>query len=255
METHENDIYDKLVDYLSGSLTIKEIKKIEQKLQVDANWQQTLKKVKQFWDYKSTPAEETECQNDWNQFLKLQRGQSNLIKINFRKIGWVAAACIFIGFALVSVLYLVKNQTFQSISSNVCYLVDTLPDESIVYLSPHTTIQYKFDPAKDNCYEMSIEGEAFFAINPETRKKFVIDAGETKVTVTGTVFKVRAPTNQKPVTVSVESGSVKLTKKGSHQILLVQAGEEAVYNPQNNEMSKQPKSDAIYLIYQPSGIR
>jgi len=254
MET-KNEIFDQLIDFLSGNLTENEKQIIESRLLANEEWQEAYSLIKKNWEYLPNADDRLETLKHWKKFRKLHEKEKIALKPNLATVSWIAAACLLFMFISVTVFYLFKNQTFQSIHTDACYIADTLPDGGIVYLSPNTTIQYKLNPINKNLLEMSVIGEAFFVIHAKGQKKFVIDVGDTKVTVTGTIFKVKAPEKEQPVTVSVESGCVELTKKGSKQVLLVEAGEEAVYNPQNKMMNKQAKSDAIYLIYQPSAIQ
>ncbi len=73
---------------------------------------------------------------------------------------------------------------------------------------------------------MSLSGSAFFTIEPDKNKPFIINAGECTITVLGTSFEVvRAG---KSVIVSVETGTVLMQNpKGE---LTLNAGETGVYN-------------------------
>ena len=86
----------------------------------------------------------------------------------------------------------------------------TLPDGSQVWLNENTKIAYaeKFDPRV-----VKLEGEAFFDVQHlDENQPFEISSGDTKTTVLGTSFNVRAYPEEQRVEVTVETGKVAFEK-------------------------------------------
>lgn len=84
--------------------------------------------------------------------------------------------------------------------------VVALPDGSSAELNSRTHLKVRFDAAARQV-EL-LEGEALFAVDKDTGRPFVVDAGLGTATVTGTRFDVRRDAEE--VRVMVESGSVRV---------------------------------------------
>lgn len=91
-----------------------------------------------------------------------------------------------------------------------------LPDGSEVRLFEQGKLSYPSQFASSN-REVKLEGDAFFMVNPDKSKPFIIDAGNCKVQVLGTIFDVRHEKNMTVVT--VVSGRVKVFNKLGEVIL------------------------------------
>lgn len=90
-----------------------------------------------------------------------------------------------------------------------------LPDGSSVLLAPDTALALNFDGARD--VEI-LRGEAFFQVRHGLPAPFVVEAGKSRVEVTGTAFDVDLLHDD--VTVIVENGSVRVSGRGEDEALL-----------------------------------
>ena len=86
------------------------------------------------------------------------------------------------------------------------------PDGSIVTLNRNSKLIFPKHFTK-NVREVTITGEAFFDVKPNTSKPFIINAGNVQVKVLGTSFNVCAYPGTETVEVVVESGKVQVTRK------------------------------------------
>ena len=84
----------------------------------------------------------------------------------------------------------------------------TLPDQSTIWLNKGTSITYKI-PFKKRHIELT--GEAFFEVEANPTKPFVVSSQGTVIHATGTAFNVRSYPKEKAVEVTVESGKVKVS--------------------------------------------
>ncbi|GAB4327117.1 MAG: hypothetical protein OHK0038_00740 [Flammeovirgaceae bacterium] len=82
----------------------------------------------------------------------------------------------------------------------------TLPDGSIVWLNAESNLQY---PEKFNAYERKVilQGEAFFDVQKDNKKPFVIETDASTTKVLGTSFNLKAYKGEN-VVLSVETGKV-----------------------------------------------
>lgn len=122
----------------------------------------------------------------------------------------------------------------------------TLPDSSKVWLNANSKLTYNdhFSPRV-----VHLEGEAFFEVtHQEDHSRFEIISGDTKTTVLGTSFNVRAYPEEEKVEVTVATGKVKLeeqqptkNKVAKKEVFLV-AGQSGVYEKQQAKVTKVQKT-------------
>ncbi|MFD1257548.1 FecR family protein [Mucilaginibacter terrae] len=100
-----------------------------------------------------------------------------------------------------------------------------LPDGSLVWLSPNSTITY---PQKftGNYREVTLAGEAFFEVSKDIKHPFIISSNELTTKVWGTSFRVKAYNNL-PAEVSVLTGKVSVNKNSSNAQVMLSPGEKA----------------------------
>lgn len=128
-----------------------------------------------------------------------------------------------------------------------------LPDGSVVTLNSNSKLQFpkKF---KNNFREVTITGEAFFDVQPNPEKPFIINAGNAQIKVLGTSFNVSAYPENKTLEVVVETGTVqvvsteKLNTLETAEILL-KPGEKGTFVNSLGTLEKGLNSDPNYLAW------
>jgi len=149
---------------------------------------------------------------------------------------YAAAAIILLGIALwqyptINNKNLVATHTVAQEKTTI-----NLPDGSKVWLNQNSTLQYEklFDKRV-----VFLEGEAFFEVAKMNGKTFEIFAGDSKTSVLGTSFNVRAYPNENKVEIAVETGKVAFSaeNKPVEKTLLVK-GEFATYTKSSQKVEK-----------------
>jgi ferric-dicitrate binding protein FerR (iron transport regulator) len=84
---------------------------------------------------------------------------------------------------------------------------DTLPDGSGVFLNKKTELTYTYNQKERN-HRVKLAGEAYFKIQHEDDKTFIIDASGVYIKDIGTAFNVKAYPDSNSIEVFVEEGSV-----------------------------------------------
>jgi len=108
--------------------------------------------------------------------------------------------------------YVILSNQYIRIKNNSNQIIkQTLPDQSIVYLDPSSTITYPKSFAK-NSRNISMKGACFFEITKNPHRPFVINSDRIVTKVWGTSLKI---TDQMTgaATVSVLTGKVSVVKK------------------------------------------
>ena len=129
-----------------------------------------------------------------------------------------------------------------------------LPDGSRVWLNEHSVLHYATDFDKR---VVQLEGEAFFEVIKKDGQTFEIIAGDSKTTVLGTSFNVRAYPEESFVEVAVETGKVQFTSlKQEKEQAILEKTEYATLTKATTKVRKQEgtkpnakawKNEALYL--------
>lgn len=116
----------------------------------------------------------------------------------------------------------------------------TLPDGSLVILHAGSRLEYPL-AFNGNIRDVTLVGEAYFDIRPDTAKPFVIHSGSLRTTVLGTAFNIKAYEGSPEITVSVTRGKVKVETEQEGKLLAVLTpDQQVVYNNTGAIAVRQP---------------
>ncbi len=149
---------------------------------------------------------------------------------------WRAAAAVALVFAAVYFLWLRTEPAAPTvIAAADATLTDTLTDGSVITLSPQSGLALT---AGFNARErrLRLHGAAYFKVNPDTVRPFIVEMEALEVRVVGTAFKVDNSSDSANVSVVVTEGKVRVSAHG--QSLLLLAGEAALYNKKNGTLAR-----------------
>lgn len=156
--------------------------------------------------------------------------KSKFIYLRFTWKKWVAAASILLilgmGFWWQSNISQRTNSAYSKLTSNSPHplneiinissneLAIRLPDGSKATLKPNSRVSYNksFD---GKVREVYLAGEAFFVVNKNPQKPFMVYANGLVTKVLGTIFSVKAFETDKEVIVKVTAGKVSVYKQNS----------------------------------------
>ncbi|MDP6908293.1 MAG: FecR domain-containing protein [Flavobacteriales bacterium] len=251
MNTPENKHpdHDLLAKYLAGETTIPESEKIEEWIgESDENWEE-FQQLSKVWE-KTNPDEQSEFDSKkaWNKL------DSRLVSEEkpsvFRKYPLMIAAAL-IGLVAISLVYksfLTGDYVEQIVLETTTETKElTLADGSIVHLNTGSSIEYPSIFRGDE-RAVALSGEAFFEIEKNASKPFVINANGSVVKVLGTSFNVK--TEESKVVVSVETGKVEFrSSEDIAQKKILAAGENAVYDIKVKKLIELDPMEADYLFW------
>jgi ferric-dicitrate binding protein FerR (iron transport regulator) len=115
----------------------------------------------------------------------------------------------------------------------------TLEDGSIVYLAGNTTLSHP-EHFRKSKREVYLEGDAFFEVAKNSERPFVIETQKAVYEVLGTSFDIKGGKENQP-SLTVRTGSVKMTLRESGESLIIKAGESAFVS--NGKLGKVYTSD------------
>ena len=111
-----------------------------------------------------------------------------------------------------------------------------LPDGTSVTLNRYTSLSYP-ERFKNKNREVSLQGEAYFAVSKDKEHPFIVQAGGVNVRVLGTEFNVEAYPKDNLIETSLFEGSVALDIENMNSLILV-PGERAAYDRETKHLTK-----------------
>jgi len=176
-------------------------------------------KIEKFWKNSLTEEEKKtfNTDNGWNSFIKkykliqvskLKAKKTSTLKTITYNLLKVAAVFIIAVITFITIQNYTKTINIQTSSAKKEVF---LPDKSTVYLNKNTKISYNKNLKKKNSREIKLTGEAFFDVEHNPLKPFIVYANNIKVEVKGTSFNIRAFAGE-DVEVIVKSGIVEVSK-------------------------------------------
>ena len=145
---------------------------------------------------------------------KLDTSQQHLIGSATHKptqnFYWMAAASVVLILGIAFFAYRLTSPASLApiaVVTETETKADTLPDGSGVFLNKKTELSYSYDKNKKS-HLVNLKGEAYFKIQHEEDKNFIIDASGVYVKDIGTAFNVKAYPDSGTIEVYVEEGSV-----------------------------------------------
>jgi ferric-dicitrate binding protein FerR (iron transport regulator) len=252
----KNEIkYSNLIaKYLSGNLGKSEKKELFYWVEKHPSNQAFFDEMVQLWSASKNIREEpfnANVADAWSQIeSKLDTSNNGnpstakIVNFSLSQSWWRVAA---IGLFLIAVGWWFLNKTTQTTVIQTIaneQLEWKLPDGSKVWLNENTTLSYNPDFSERLVY---LEGEAFFEVEKLDKKLFEIVSGDTKTTVLGTAFNLRAYPKEELIEVTVDHGLVAISdKKAENFEVKLQKGESGIFNKsiRKIEKSKTPISNA-----------
>lgn len=167
----------------------------------------------------------------------------------FGRLNILQHAAIWAGVILVGTLAVWQYKNVVHHTEQVAYvervnskglpLRYVLPDSSEVFLGAASSLRYP-ENFKGDTREIELQGEAFFQVNRNPEKPFIIHTGNVQTKVLGTSFKVEA-FGQNPIVVSVATGKVGVsqhTGNTSKTLALLTPGKQVIWDQQKQVASE-----------------
>jgi|GEM_PF-1036475 len=222
-EEHINFL-DLIGKYLSHETNDQEQRLLEEWVSSSAENKITYQRYRKTWDLAelSKSFNSTTPEQEWMQFKtivstpKLLQKQAIRRDFNFTK--WMVAASIIV-LAIFTMWYLVFDSADTEIQSGAHWMAYTLPDQSTVSLNSKSEIVFD-QHFNDSQRKVKLNGSAFFEVQPNPEKPFVVEANQVTVTVLGTAFYIRFDALTQTTRIIVDHGKVSVkSQKGDEMVL------------------------------------
>ncbi len=193
---------------------------------------------------------EIDVNNAWDQFSKtlddevidepVPEAKATRPNIRIQRILTAVAAVMFLAWISVTMVRYIQNDTFSpknSIASQESVLQDTLTDGTTILLNENSTLKIA---KKFNSDERKVEltGEAFFEVESDSTKPFIVETELGNIRVLGTSFQVKG-FPESDLEVFVEEGRVELSgvnNDGEGTILILNPGDRGIIKYPGGEL-------------------
>lgn len=256
MEDSRNDIEELIIRWLSGDVTEEEARDLKQKIANDPSIERIVNSYRKTWDMIDPEYEkvlEIDVEKEWDNlsnklFVKKLypekdtfEKEDNVLEIepseslSWRRYTRIAAVFFLVAVVAFSIISYLYNPDVRYLTESSIETYE-LPDGSRISLNQNSLIKFKEDFKGDN-REVYLEGEAFFEVEPDPSKPFIVNTKSAKVEVLGTKFNVRAYFDDEEVNISVTEGKVAFSSISGESVTLVE-NESSSYIKENEKFTE-----------------
>lgn len=119
-----------------------------------------------------------------------------------------------------------------------------LSDGTIVYLNAESKLIYPVTFSETE-RKVHLVGEAFFDVQKDTTKPFIVDMDSLQIRVLGTEFGVRAYTDEECVKTTLKQGSVKVETNSNN--LILSPGTQAIFKKSDHSLERQEVNITLFI--------
>lgn len=240
-----------LIAYLLGELSDTQVNEVSQWLAASERNQQYFAQLTSVWNGTVKKSKHTfDANKAWSKVSqkehKIPFYQTPLFRI---------AATVIIILGAINILFNLSNTTPSTteVFATTMVVNDTLQDGSVITINQNSKISYANNFNEDS-RKVKLEGEAFFDIERDTTKPFIIELDQSMVKVLGTSFNIKSDPKDELVSVYVKSGVVLfeyLSNNADSTYLSVKllAGDKVVYNKKTKQLEALNDSSTATEIY------
>ncbi|RHR61696.1 FecR domain-containing protein [Parabacteroides sp. AF17-28] len=145
--------------------------------------------------------------------------------------------------------------SMQTASAGAGISVVTLPDRTKVTLNRYSSLTYP-DRFKGEKREVRLQGEAYFEVEKDAGRPFIVKAEPVDVQVLGTHFNVEAYPGDADVKTTLLEGSVAVSVPETGSRIVLSPGESAVYNRESRTLQEiEPEENDITVDWRDGHFR
>ena len=238
-------LHDILARYFSGEASPEDEQVIEGWLAEDEQNRRDFALLKEMWTLSGETEPQTFDTNAaWKNVEQKISGKRSgkLIAFPLKKFAVAASILVIVGMIWVYNEYYSGRTIYASADAR---RVD-LKDGSTVYLRKGSTLAYSKDYNR-NTRSVTLTGEAFFDVEPDASRPFIITASNSRVQVLGTSFNVDA--SRSDIELVVKTGRVSFGPAAdTTNRMIVVANEKAVLS--GSKITKEQNTDPNFNAWQ-----
>jgi len=248
------DFFDLIPKYLSGEASDSEVKRLEEWVLSSSENKAQFNQFKKAWMLSGIEGnyQNIDVEKEWTatseklfqeaKVVPLQKKSGRRIGIYLR----IAVAVALVIVASIWIFYLIHDVSYQQVATKTQVKENELPDGTEIALNQFSSIKY---PEKlDNKFRrVELKGDAFFKVERDETRPFIISTQNIEIEVLGTSFYVDSREGQSEIQVIVETGSVAMAS-GSDKIVMTK-NEIGIYNKSSGQLLKKQNENVNYLSW------
>lgn len=247
---YNSNLPDFIIDYLKSPGTFSESEKFHKWIEENGENKEIFDECLDIWQasHISDSANVYDSGLAWQEMKKtLKLPVRNEQKINWHVVLSVAAASLLL---IISTFYFYQKYSLAKQSDVTTeYVVPygskshvILPDGSKIWLNAGTKLTYGgLFGIKERT--VVLNGEAFFDVKP-SKFPFIVNTSEIEIKVVGTLFNVKAYSEEKKIETTVTKGKVEVFQKSANKkVQLTQNQQATLYVGKNADQVSEKKSN------------
>lgn len=178
------------------------------------------------------------CESFSKFWIKVQSNKSKFVInlwMRYAALFIVASVLGFMGNYMINLNKSVASQHIEYSSEKGSVSSIHLEDGSEIWLSSGTHLILDKNQLGETTVQLN--GEAYFELIPDPKRKFTVDLGHFKVKDIGTTFNIRAYESESGIKTTLVDGVVELVEESGESILTVKPGELVNYNKSNKRIT------------------
>ena len=248
------DIFDLIPKYLSGEASDSEVKRLEAWVLSSPENKKQFNQFKKAWFLSGIEGnyQNIDVESEWTSTSEKLFSEAKVVPIKskpVRRVGIFLRIAVAISLLIVASVWVyrsVNGVDYQEVVAQNDVEENKLPDGTEIALNQYSSIKYP-EKLDDNYRRVELKGDAFFKVQRDTARPFIITTQNIEIEVLGTAFYVDSRDGQPQIQVIVESGSVAMMA-GNDKVILA-ANEIGVYDKNTKELTKSENDDVNYLAW------
>lgn len=267
MENHKEYYIDLITRHLAGELSPDEVQELADWVSLYPENFRTYEIFSKTWDAieKDTIEKNVDIDEEWEKInLRLKHSESlgdNNVKIfrssnginSVKKIFFpflkIAAIFLFVSIASFAIYFFTGAGREKTLIATGDYLEKNLPDGTNITMSSGSKLIY---PEKFGRHERKVKlsGEAYFNVQHDSKKPFIIATDGVRIKVLGTSFYVNTKATKGNIEVVLTTGKLAIFYKNkSNEMVVLSPGEKATVNKNTGIIKKNQNDDLNYMAW------
>jgi len=259
MKSKESHI-DLIVRYLSGEITHDELIRLESWMDDRPANRKLFNDYKRVWESlgKVEDAAKIDVHKEWNILegkldFNSEGRMRKSVPANMRNLNYwsirIAAVLVIALLLSITVISISRNAGFDSYITETTTLSAQLPDGSQFTLNTGSSLKYQKKFRNDQRI-VKLTGEAYFEVDPDQARPFIVSTDQIEIKVLGTSFNVNAYRDNDNIEVIVNEGQVAVTKEGEiTERLIIKPGNMGIFNKSDQSLKLFVNEDPNFLSW------
>jgi len=242
--SEHSELIHLITQKLTSEATSNELSRLDELLLENSENQRVHNELIRTWEGTGNAAGLTQEETDeeWRRLKNsIRNEQSRGRSFSFLKIAATVLLAVGVG---LSAYFLNQDNTTRFVAKQV--QTELLADGSTITLNAATELSFSSDYGKET-REVSLTGEAFFDVEKDPNKPFIIHTPSVDVKVLGTSFTLRALQDEPTAEVVVTEGTVEVSYK--EKTIKLEVGEKGILDKNSGQLFKVFNDDANFMAW------